>query len=93
MACGASVLTSENLYMMENVPAGKSILYYKGDAMESIDGKLKALLDNEDQRKAIAKNGRDIVMQSHTWDNRAAQLIKDLDPIVKRIKESKSVHE
>jgi len=90
MACGAVVLTSENPYMSEYFQEGKEILFYKGDSMKSIDGKLKELLNNEDQRKAIAKNAREEVMHAHTWDNRAAQLIKDLVPIVKRIKEAAS---
>jgi spore maturation protein CgeB len=90
MACGAVVLTSENPYMSENFQDGKSILFYNGNSMQNIDGKLKELLDDESLRKSIAKNGRDLVMHAHTWDNRAAQLIKDLDPMVKRIKEADS---
>ncbi|MBA2727978.1 MAG: glycosyltransferase family 1 protein, partial [Parachlamydiaceae bacterium] len=91
MACGAVVLTSENAYMAENFKEMKSILFYDGNSMESIDARLKEILHNENLRQTIAKNGRDIVMHGHTWDNRAAQLIKELDPIVKRIKESDSL--
>ncbi len=86
MACGAVVLTSENSYMQQNFENNKSVLFYNGSSMDNLDNTLTSLLKDETQRKEIAKNGRDIVMHAHTWDNRAAQLIKDLAPIVKAIK-------
>lgn len=86
LACGAAVLTGENPFMRSSFTDGESILFYRGDAMNEIDNTISSILKDEPKRRAIAKKGRDIVMQSHTWDNRASLLLKELDPLLKKVK-------
>ena len=57
--------------------------------MHEIDRVITNLLNDEPKRLAIAKRGREIVMHQHTWDNRAATLLKELDPLLKKVKASK----
>lgn len=87
LACGAAVLTDSNPYMQQYFTDKQSILFYSGNDLSHLDSEVSSVIKNENLRQTIAKNGRDIVLQSHTWDNRAAQLIKDLDPMVKKVKE------
>jgi len=86
LASGALVLTNDNSYMRENFTDDKNILFYKPFEMDKINDKINGILQNESKRQKIAKKGRDVVMKHHTWDHRAAQLLKELPPILKKIK-------
>lgn len=90
MACGALVMTSDNRYLREYFTDGKNILFYNPSEMESTNDKINQALSNEKKLKQMAKQGREIVMKYHTWDQRAGQLLKDLEPILNKMKKSQS---
>lgn len=79
MACGAVVLTGENLYLKKYFVGGESILFFNGNAMMTLEGTVSAILKDEHTWQRIAKKGREITMQHHTWDQRVALLISSLD--------------
>jgi spore maturation protein CgeB len=77
-ACGALVITDENNYMREQFKEEKSIAYYRPGQWEKVNESIHTYLADEDKRRKISEHGRKIVMKHHTWDQRAAQLLKQL---------------
>ena len=71
LACGALVLTNENIYM-KPINDGESILYYRYNHREKAADKVKAVLADEHKREEIVHKGREVVMRGHTWDHHAA---------------------
>ncbi len=85
IASGAAVVTNDNLYMHDNFKHGDSILFYHHGRWEEINREINAYLHDEEKRLVLVKNGQKIVHEGHTWDHRAATLISELSPILKRI--------
>ena len=75
-ACGAAVVTNYSTYLEETFKEGRAIIYYRQPSLEGINDVVDALLASEPERQALADNGRAIVMQHHTWDNRLAEIQK-----------------
>jgi spore maturation protein CgeB len=76
-------LTSENDYMKEYFKDGENILFYNGTKLDKLNDKVVKILKDDTKRSEMAHKGREIVMHHHTWDQRMAILIKELDPIIK----------
>jgi spore maturation protein CgeB len=87
LACGALVLTQENIYMRENFNDGYNIAFYRLGKWNKINEQIQKYLTHPDQRENAAEKGRDLVMRKHTWDHRAKTLLKELPAVLKRIKE------
>jgi len=87
LACGALVLTNESVYLREaGFKEGENILYYKCGAYEDINAKVNLYLANQALRENAVILGRDKVLREHTWDNRADQLLKELEPLLMAVK-------
>lgn len=86
LACGALPITSENIYMLENFVDQKDILLYRTNQMDEVNEKVNEYLSNKSKRKAIAAEGRKVVMNNHTWENRASLLVKELAPILENLR-------
>lgn len=86
LACGALVLTNENAFLKEEFKDGESIVFYQHGRWDKANHRVNEYLENKKKREQIAKKGREIVMERHTWDHRAAQLIKELPALLKTIK-------
>lgn len=82
---GALVITVENIYMREHFQDGKNIVFYRYREMDQVNEKVNEYLAEEKKRKSLVAKGRETVLKGHTWDHRAAALIKELDPIMKRM--------
>ncbi len=87
LACGALVITNENKYLNEQFQDGKSIVFYHTKRWDKANHRINEYLANEAKRQHIVSQGQKIVMQAHTWDHRAAQLVKELPPLIKKINE------
>lgn len=85
LACNACVLTNETSYMLENFEHGNDILLYRPLQKDAIDGVLQPYLNNETLRKEIAAAGKNKVARFHTWDNRAKDLLVQLEPILEEL--------
>lgn len=83
-ACGTVIVTKANPFLRQYYTHEKDILFFNAD---TLDNEINSLLDDESKRAAIASAGRSVVLQNHTWDQRAGLLIKGLDPLVKAIRE------
>lgn len=78
MACGALPLTNDNVFLRESFQDGVSIAFYQNNAMDRVNDQIVAYLKNEENRRQVVLKGQGVVRQSHTWDSRAADLVKDL---------------
>lgn len=74
LACGALPVTNANPYFRENFVDGEHLLMYTHSQMGHLEESIRALLTNEEKRRAIVEQGRDVVMDKHTWDARIQEL-------------------
>jgi glycosyltransferase involved in cell wall biosynthesis len=87
LACGALVMTNDNIYLSEHFEDGKNIALYQNDSLNGVNAQVNEYLSDDAKRNAIVDAGRKLVMKEHTWDQRAGQLVKELGPILENIKE------
>jgi spore maturation protein CgeB len=85
LACGALVITNDNIYMRENFKNDQNIVLFKNSKLEEVNDKVNEYLSHPEKLKKVVAAGRDLVMREHTWDNRAQTLVKELGPILKEI--------
>lgn len=90
LACGALVITNENIFMREHFKDGESIVFYRFTERNKVNDMINLYLKDETLRENIVRRGRDIVMREHTWDQRAATLLKELPPILKHLSNLKN---
>lgn len=82
----ALVLTRSNEYMVENFTDGKQIAYYTYKNIKDTNKTVNKYLENESERHSIAHAGRETALHHHTWDNRAAALLKEVAPLLQDIR-------
>jgi len=78
LACGALSITTENSFLNEQFRDGESIVFYKYGRYDKANHRINEYLSDQVKREQVALNGSDIVKKFHTWDVRAAQLIRDI---------------
>lgn len=86
LVCGAAVLALETPYLKENFKDGENILLFSNRNWKGLNEKIQIYLKDDSKRAKIVENGRQLVLKEHTWDQRAAMLLKELPPILARIK-------
>ena len=72
--CGTMLLTNYTPGLEKLFDIGKEIVVYK--SIEDLDNKVKYYLENEDERKKIAKAGHERSKKDHTYFERAKKLIE-----------------
>ncbi|MEC7839733.1 MAG: glycosyltransferase [Chlamydiota bacterium] len=87
LACGALVFTNENTYFNENFKNGENIVLYKNGDLKDVNKKVNEYLSNENLRQKIATKGNETVKANHSWEARAETLIKELEPILLKLRE------
>lgn len=85
LACGASVVATDNIYVKELFAEGNGVLRYRPNQWKEVNEAVHTLLSNESERADAALKGREIVMNGHTWDHRAKALLKALPDILKKL--------
>lgn len=81
-AAGAVVISNDSLYLREKFSEGESLLFYN---YQDVNATINDILDQPVKRYDIVAKGRAKVLQEHTWDRRAEDLLKDLTPILKEL--------
>jgi len=76
LACGAALLSSDSAYLRETFTAGKDILFYQHGDRNGIANMVESLIKDEGKRFELANRGREVVMEYHTWDERAKMLLQ-----------------
>lgn len=87
IACGAAVLTDENAFMHENFKQRQDILFYRHGLWQNVNLYIDEYISNPQKRIDLVLKGQEVVREGHTWDHRAAILVSELTPIIKRMKD------
>ncbi|KAF3362865.1 Uncharacterized protein PHSC3_000607 [Chlamydiales bacterium STE3] len=82
LACGALPLTMDNLFIQEAFEVDKELATYTSGQWAKIDEQVEYYLSHEEERVAVVHAGREKVMQLHTWDNRAQELLNEAPKIL-----------
>lgn len=82
LACGALSFTSSSKYIDEVFVNGQELLTYQPPNWSAVNGHIEEILNSEPMRKKIVDQGRAKVMKSHTWDNRAEDLLKSVETML-----------
>lgn len=88
LACGALVITNENIFMRENFKDGENIVFYQHQKRDKANHRVNEYLENSTKWNQVTSKGRKAVMDAHTWDHRAASLIKEVTPMLRRMHSS-----
>ncbi len=86
LASGALILTNENAYLKKYFSHDIDIAFFQSTRLNEIDPMIQSYLSDEGRRQEIVENGREIVMNFHTWDARIRTLEKELFPLVEKIR-------
>lgn len=84
---GAVPITNENPYMLENFKHFEDVVYYRHSERDNVNENIGKILSDSTKRASIVHHGKEKTLAHHTWDHRASQLIKNLTPILKEMKE------
>ena len=76
---GAVPLTTHNGFVEEFFHPGVDLISYETGDYSHVDEKINKLLSNESKRSEMAAIGREKVLENHTWDIRAKQLIDHMN--------------
>lgn len=76
MLGGACCLSDETIYLKEHFRDGENIVFFHGDRLEQLPGKIQYLLQHDDVREKIAMAGRKKALDEHTWRKRAEELLE-----------------
>ena len=74
LACGAFVI-SDKIPSAETLFEGNIITY---DDVDDLGQKVEYYLAHEEERKALAKKGKELVLKNHTFDNRVETILETL---------------
>ena len=76
-ACGGLLMTGEADNIQEYYIPGKEIVVFKDE--QDLAQKCKYYLENESERKAVAKAGHERTLKEHTYEKRFLEIFKALD--------------
>lgn len=82
LACGALPLTSDNLYMREIFDEGQDLLFYQFTALNEVEEKVNAHLQDTRRREQMVARGQEKVKQRHTWDHRVQTFLSELPALL-----------
>lgn len=84
------LVTNDNSYLEEHFEDEKEILFYNSHNLDTLRSKIEPLIADSNKRKKIGDTARNTTLHHHTWDHRAAFLLKELAPIIANIKQTKT---
>lgn len=85
LAAGALSLTNENIYLKKYFTHDVDIAFFQYDQLNQINRIIHTYLSDEEKLQQVVENGRDIVMNYHTWDARIKTFKEELFPLVEKI--------
>lgn len=86
MACGIPVVTSDKVGVSREIERNRAGIIVKTDP-ESLFIGIKSLLDKEELRREVAKNGRKLVEEYYDIDKVADMMIKTYQEVLRNAKE------
>lgn len=88
LGSGALPITSDSTFWRERFKIGEDFLIYQSGNWGWVNDQVNDLLSDAKKRKAMVSSGRAKVMRDHTWDKRVEQLLKEVTPILEKMKAS-----
>ncbi|MBS0635669.1 MAG: glycosyltransferase family 1 protein [Verrucomicrobia bacterium] len=85
LAKGASVLTSENIFISSQFAPSKAILNVLSPNYATIDAQIAEACKDEEARFKDVLACQQVIQSKHTWDARAKTLMETLPPFLKRL--------
>lgn len=82
---GTLPVSSESKYLREQFP-DDAIIYYDTNNFSHVDSMVDEYLKNPEKRSEVLRLSRQIVLNHHTWEERAKQLIIEIVPILEKMK-------
>ncbi len=76
---GAVCISDTSKYLCEELKEGEGICYYELEHIEELPDKVKDLLQNKEKMQDIVAQGREKVLDMHTWGKRAEQVAEWLE--------------
>lgn len=86
MACGSAVMTYRTPFLEKCFKDEESILFYDYSNLGNLNEKILAFLNDENLRLSLSKKAREVVLENHTWDQRAQTLLEEWPKIESRFK-------
>lgn len=78
---GAMIVTDEAPFLMSGF--GDNFVYYNNVSFENIEEKVEYYLKNDDARNEKIEKSNKIILENHTWDNRAKMIIDLMTSLLK----------
>ncbi len=91
LACGALPVTSESLYLHEQFQADEDLVFYQSARKNEVGARIDAWLGDEKKRQHVVEQGRQKVLQHHTWDNRVQEIMRVVPTMIARIKKAEGL--
>lgn len=86
LCSGASVASDENLFMKKHFSKEDGVLFYRPWDLAPLRENLQKHLENSKEREAWVSNGRDKVLQDHSWASRARHVLDKMTSILGNMK-------
>jgi len=86
-ACDTLMVTAENPYLNQYYHDGEDIIFYQYGKWGDINEKVNEFVSNDAKRFEAVEKAREITKRNHTWDHRAKQLLKDLEPLLEKARQ------
>lgn len=84
MAAGAAVVTNDSIYMRQYFDPGENVLLY-GEEQPPLYERVLQLLNDDKARCSLARQGQELALTHHTWDNRAQAILDECPSILSEI--------
>ena len=75
-ACGCLLITTDTVWTREQFTPDRDLILYEPYNWAEVNDKVNYYLSHEQERQEIAWNGRQKVMQAHTWDHRVTEILR-----------------
>ncbi|MCB1111690.1 MAG: glycosyltransferase family 1 protein [Chlamydiales bacterium] len=82
-ACGALVVTNENLFVSSLFKKDEEIIFFPPKGWGSVNDKINHFLSDEEIRQEAVAKAREKVFKDHTWDARLEQTYDTLQRLLK----------
>lgn len=86
IACGALPITTENTFLKETFTDGKDINFYRYGKLDRVNGLVNEYLKDEKKRIHSVEKAQKVILKHHTWDIRVKELLKELNPMLEKVK-------
>lgn len=85
LAGGCLVVNSDNLYVREHFGEVLGVLQYQYTNRSAVNEWLPVWLKDHERREAAVSRGRRFLIENHTWDHRAEEILEQVPPMIESI--------